>query len=149
MIDPWTTLSAASAIVAFVEFGIVIIDKTIEMRNASSGAVKQVEALENMAARFQKDAMALKGSPTTVVVELSEDEERLNKLVFECKQLSDRILASVASLHAGKSASTRKTVMAAFRSERRKPELERYRSELKDKKSEITTVMLQVISMCS
>jgi septum formation inhibitor MinC len=119
MIDPWTTLSAASAIVAFVEFGIVIIDKTIEKRNSSSGAVKHVEALENMAAQFKKDARVLKGSPTTLAVdELSEDEVRLNKLVLECKQLSDRILASVASLHAGKSASTRKTVMAAFRSER-------------------------------
>lgn len=129
-----------------VTFGAAIVDKMIEMRSAATGTVKDVEALESMAGRLRQEAIVLTNAPLGHNSELLEDEQRLNQITAECIELVDRLLASLTGLHVGPSRSARKIMVAAFRSERKKSDLARYRLELNDKKAEIVSVMLRVTS---
>jgi hypothetical protein len=146
MIDPWTALGAAGAIVGFIDLGITVVERTNEMKRSQTGAVNEVEALEGMTARLRQEANRLANAPTTHSFLMSDDEKRLQEIALECKALSDRFTASFGALQIGKAASTRQALFAAWKSERKKPSLAAYREELKEKRTEVMSVMLATIS---
>ena len=104
MLDPFSTISLASAIVQFVDFSAKLIAGSVELyRSVDGRSVANVE-LENIAADIKQLNEGLtyaENQPGAQSRQRSKDEIALGKLAVSCNQINDDLLRVLDAQKAG------------------------------------------------
>ena len=145
MLDPFTALSTASAIVQFLQFGTNIIQKSYEIHKSSNGSIAALKELQDGVLRLQKASDNL-----ATITEKCEDPDGMpviidtdtGDLLNACSSLADEILTVLRELTPANPAKRWHSVRLALRIERRKDELEGYERSLDHLRKEVMERML-------
>ena len=88
--DPFTCISLAGSIVAFVDFGLKIVSAAREMHSSASGATPENKDLESLTRKLKDLSVGLNCNKLSS--QMTGDEISLNELAGEWVQLSQDLL---------------------------------------------------------
>jgi hypothetical protein len=115
--DPFTAISLAGNLVAFLDVGFRLLSKAKEIHSSTSGASSDNENLDSMTHRLQEVTSRLQ-SP--ISDSKSTEQKALYQLALECHGLSDKLLQLLDELKAKNPKSKRESLRIAFRGMRLK-----------------------------
>ncbi|KAF2650978.1 ankyrin [Lophiostoma macrostomum CBS 122681] len=100
MVDPLTTLSAASNVVQFIELVIKIVGKSRAIHKSASGVLDEHKHLEDVTTDLGILTGKLRGSITVSEVPtcFTEDEQALSDLCAGCLEVSGQLAAALSRL---------------------------------------------------
>jgi hypothetical protein len=98
MLDPLTSLSLASSIVQFVDFGTRLIAESQQIYYAAGGALKENVELEEIATDLKSLSHNLKSNPFLDVKLPSNNGIGLQDLASSCMNVADELLSVLQDL---------------------------------------------------
>lgn len=145
MIDPYTALGAASAIVQFVQFGATVVSKAYNIHKAADGSILELAELENARSRLEALSAQLDAIAHDQKVDGSLYEKAAAKLAVDCENIANRMLELLRDFDTQGQPGKLKSVQMAIRLERRKPALASLEKELNTLRSEASTFLMKTL----
>jgi hypothetical protein len=113
--DPLTALSLASAVVQFVDFGIKVFSKGNEIHQSATGSSVENTEINDNTETLHTLLQNIQDSQPNIPsgTKLPSEQESLNRLVWSCRNLGNRLLDLTEKTSAGPNAGRWKSVGAA------------------------------------
>ena len=131
MLDPFTTLGAASAIVQFVQFAANLIETTFEIHQSSNGSITLLKGLQDGVSSLQTMSNHLATVSKEASVDKSSDPDT-GILLDKCTRLADRILKYLQDLDIKSQSNKRQSTKLALRIAMKQEQLARHEHDLKN-----------------
>ncbi|GAB7341387.1 hypothetical protein MBLNU457_7643t1 [Dothideomycetes sp. NU457] len=146
MLDPFTALSVAAAVVQFVDYGTGLVEKAIEIHKSQTGTTEEITGLERMLTQFRDVTYRLELSITiSPHDQTSPDEKATIALAKRCQDLAKRFLDFVQSLKIQGQASKFTSVKTAFKISHNKKEIMGYQREFDGLRKALNTQMMATL----
>lgn len=140
---PLSTLSLASAVVQFVDFGSKLLVRGVQLYRSPEGAPLDNIELGSIAEDLRRISAGLRTSRSTE--HLVEDEIALWDLSNSCQGLADKILATLEDLVARNPRTKWNSVRQAFRSMWKEKEIRALEKRLDNYRSQLTIRLLATL----
>ncbi|KAH8591608.1 hypothetical protein B0O99DRAFT_267301 [Bisporella sp. PMI_857] len=136
--DPLTALSAAAAIVQFVDYGISVVSKTAKLYTSSTGALVENAELQEASERLVDLSRSLKASTN------EQENKAIQNICDSCMALSDDLISKLAKLRLMGSQKGRKwhSFRQALKSVYSKTEINEISHRLESFRTELTMHIL-------
>lgn len=148
MLDPFSAISLACAIVQFVDFGSKIIDTGHEAYRNSNGTTQEYADLEELTTSLYKfqDKFANTGSPNDAATR-SADQRSLDELARKCSYVAGDILILLEDLKVKETGSLRTwdSLRQACRSVRKRERIQELQRSLEKISAQINSRLLYMI----
>jgi hypothetical protein len=112
--DPVTAIGLVASIIQFVDVGSKIISTAREIYGSSTGMTREAERLQESAKRLREVSITMMPSFTE---RLSLDQQELQNLARECRELSEEMLNHVQNISHKGSKSHYKVMFAAIKTQ--------------------------------
>lgn len=145
MMDPYTALGAASAIIQFVQFGGTVLGKAYVIHKAVDGSSPEIQELEKAISRMralssQFDSMAKDKDALSFVY-----EKEAWKLAVDCEDLAKKMLDLLREFDLQGPPTKVKSVQLALKLERRQPALASLQRHLSQAQRDGTNFLVRVL----
>jgi len=147
MIDPYTALGAASAIVQFVQFGATVLEKAYTIHKTADGSLGDIRDLESAASRMQALSSQLDTVAKDGDVRSSVYDSDAAKLAADCEKLAEKVLKLLREIDIQGQPGKLRSVQYAVKLERRKPALAVLEKEMGTIRGEAMSFILQALCM--
>ncbi|KAL9095131.1 MAG: hypothetical protein Q9165_002734 [Trypethelium subeluteriae] len=152
VIDPFSALSLASSIVQFVDFGIKLTSKSVELYKSAAGEDEDGLNLGSVAQRLTSIASRLETSTKDgEEIARAEDEKDLRRLALSCRKDACELITMIDSLRIDPKISGLargfQSLHQAFRHIGMKSRLEAFEGRLNTHRSEITLHIVSTIGV--
>ena len=147
--SPFDALGAAAAILQFIDFGLRLGNKAIDVYSSKNGTSKDLEELGKTNEEFQARNDALISRCQSVVASGGQAEEALLRIAQECKQAAQDLAELIDKLRIKGEKTAWKSFVVAVKSERKREEVKLKQQELQRWRAECHEQLLKMLrSVC-
>ena len=140
-------LGAAAAIAQFIEYGIGMITKIVEVHRSSNGTTDDLQHMNTMVSRFRDMNSRMLSEHCQQVAALSTAESDFSSVARQCGDVASELLQILDKLQVKGAKSIRKSVWIAWRADRTNPTIRSLQRRLQSLRQELNEQLLRVIRL--
>ena len=147
--DPFSALSIATGVVAFVDFGAKLVARYLEIRESKDGQPAAVSALQNESRELSSNASHMRDKVTSLQARYPRQSDHLNRLATECALAEKQLENLITSLTPQAGWSSNKKIgqaVVSIRSVLKQGEIQSLQDRLKNIREQTMMSIIMCIS---
>ena len=147
--DPFSALSIATGVVAFVDFGAKLVARYVEIRESKDGQPAALSALQDESRELSSNASHMRDKVATLQTRYPRQSEHLDRLATECSLAERQLENLIANITAKSGRGLTKKVgqaIASIRSVLKQGEIQSLQDRLKNIREQTMMSIIMCIS---